>query len=56
MFIPSGWIHAVYTMADSIVIGGNFMHKFSIQMQIKVYEIEDRTNVGAVYRFVMNII
>ena len=29
-FIPSGWIHAVYTPEDSLVFGGNFLHSFAI--------------------------
>lgn len=29
-FIPSGWIHAVYTPTDSLVFGGNFLHSFGI--------------------------
>lgn len=42
-FIPSGWIHAVYTPADSLVFGGNILHSFNIPMQLRVFEIEDRT-------------
>lgn len=38
--IPSGWIHAVYTPINSLVVGGNFIHSFSIQTQLKCYEIE----------------
>ncbi|KAI9344319.1 hypothetical protein BDR26DRAFT_212314 [Obelidium mucronatum] len=30
MFIPTGWIHAVYTPQDSIVIGGNFLQGMDI--------------------------
>ena len=26
--IPSGWIHAVYTPTDSLVFGGNFVHRY----------------------------
>lgn len=25
-FIPTGWIHAVFTPEDSLVFGGNFLH------------------------------
>ena len=28
--IPTGWIHAVYTPADSLVFGGNFLHRYEI--------------------------
>ncbi|XP_043112585.1 lysine-specific demethylase 2B-like isoform X1 [Puntigrus tetrazona] len=44
-FIPSGWIHAVYTPEDTLVFGGNILHSFNIPMQLTVYEIEDRTKV-----------
>lgn len=35
LFIPAGWIHAVYTPIDSIVFGGNFLHSMHIPMQIQ---------------------
>ncbi|XP_018118737.1 lysine-specific demethylase 2B isoform X1 [Xenopus laevis] len=50
-FIPSGWIHAVYTPADSLVFGGNILHSFNIPMQLRVFEIEDRTRVNAKFRY-----
>ncbi|KAG8456099.1 hypothetical protein GDO86_002048 [Hymenochirus boettgeri] len=50
-FIPSGWIHAVYTLADSLVFGGNILHSFNIPMQLRIYEIEDRTRVHAKFRY-----
>ncbi|KAJ6656616.1 hypothetical protein lerEdw1_003503 [Lerista edwardsae] len=46
-FIPSGWIHAVYTPVDSLVFGGNILHSFNVPMQLRIYEIEDRTRVRA---------
>ena len=51
MFIPSGWIHAVYTPVDSIVFGGNFLHSYSIGMQIEISKIEERTDVPQKFRF-----
>jgi hypothetical protein len=51
MLIPSGWIHAVYTPVDSLVFGGNFLHSFSIDMNLKILDIEIRTNVIRKYRF-----
>jgi|UPI000581A23D hypothetical protein len=51
LFIPSGWIHAVYTPDDSLVFGGNFIHGIDIDMQLKVYSIEIRTKVLEQYRF-----
>lgn len=50
-FIPSGWIHAVYTLEDSIVFGGNFLHSFGIENQLKVSKIEDATKVPIKFRY-----
>lgn len=51
MLIPSGWIHAVYTPADSIVFGGNFLHDFSIPLQLTVNKIESRCGTPDINRF-----
>ncbi|KAF9094578.1 JmjC domain-containing histone demethylation protein 1 [Mortierella sp. AD031] len=51
MMIPAGWIHAVYTPASSMVIGGNFIHSLNIPMQYRVAEIEGETNVPPKFRF-----
>ena len=40
-----GWIHGVYTLDDSLVFGGNFLHSFNIPMQLKAYDIEENTHV-----------
>jgi len=50
-FIPSGWIHAVYTPEDSLVFGGNYLHSFSIEKQIRVAQIEEITKVPQKFRF-----
>ncbi|XP_051971872.1 lysine-specific demethylase 2B isoform X3 [Xyrauchen texanus] len=50
-FIPSGWIHAVYTPEDTLVFGGNILHSFNIPMQLTVYEIENRTKVLSKFRY-----
>lgn len=44
-FIPTGWIHAVYTPQDSLVFGGNFLHSFGIDKQLKIAQVEDTTKV-----------
>lgn len=44
-FIPSGWIHAVYTPKDSLVFGGNFLHSFGIEKQLKIATVEEQTKV-----------
>ncbi|KAG0740507.1 hypothetical protein G6F62_006965 [Rhizopus arrhizus] len=51
MFIPTGWIHAVYTPEDAIVIGGNFLHSFNAATQLRVYQIEQATDVPIKFRF-----
>lgn len=49
--IPTGWIHAVFTPEDSVVIGGNFLHSFNVGTQLEVYKIEDQTDVPLKFRF-----
>ncbi|CAF1227733.1 unnamed protein product [Rotaria sp. Silwood1] len=50
-FLPSGWIHAVYTMEDSLVFGGNFLNSFKIPMQIQVWMIERKVRVPDRFRY-----
>ncbi|KAL3076145.1 hypothetical protein niasHS_013692 [Heterodera schachtii] len=51
MIIPAGWIHSVYTPVDSLVFGGNFLHNYSIPMQIHISHLEDRIQREKKYRF-----
>ena len=51
MLIPSGWIHAVWTPEDSLVIGGNFLTRIHYGMQIKILEIEKNTKVATQFRY-----
>ncbi|KAJ6135933.1 hypothetical protein N7512_001093 [Penicillium capsulatum] len=51
MLIPSGWIHAVWTPQNSLVIGGNFLTRLNYGMQIKVLNIEKDTNVPKKFRY-----
>ncbi|KAI1517976.1 JmjC domain-containing histone demethylation protein [Pyrenophora tritici-repentis] len=51
MLIPSGWIHAVWTPEDSLVIGGNFLTRIHYGMQIKILEIEKNTKVALQFRY-----
>ncbi|KAJ2017623.1 JmjC domain-containing histone demethylation protein 1, partial [Coemansia sp. S85] len=51
LFIPAGWIHAVFTPVDTIVIGGNFMTMQSLNAHIGTYKLEGRTKVPVRYRF-----
>ena len=50
-FIPTGWIHAVYTPDDSLVFGGNFLHSFGIEKQLRVAQVEDTTHVPQKFRY-----
>ena len=45
LFIPSGWIHAVFTPVDCINFGGNFLHGLSMKMQVRVVEMEEKLKV-----------
>ncbi|KAL4002845.1 JmjC domain hydroxylase family protein [Acanthocheilonema viteae] len=49
--IPSGWIHAVYTPEDSLVFGGNFLHSFSIPMQLRIIRSENILMIKDKYRY-----
>lgn len=49
--IPTGWIHAVYTSAPSLVFGGNFLHSFNIEGQLAISALEARLRVPLTYRF-----
>lgn len=49
--IPSGWIHAVYTPEDAVVVGGNYLTTGDILMHLKIYNIERKTGVPTKYRF-----
>ncbi|GLV43139.1 Lysine demethylase 2 [Carabus blaptoides fortunei] len=51
MLIPTGWIHAVLTTADSLVFGGNFLHSLNIPMQLQVYDIEKKINTAERFKF-----
>ena len=51
LFIPSGWIHAVHTPVDSLVFGGNFVHRHSLEMQLTIHRLEGQMRVGNDFRF-----
>nr|CAH7745842.1 unnamed protein product [Callosobruchus chinensis] len=50
-FIPTGWIHAVYTPKDTLVFGGNFLHSYGIDKQLKIAQVEDSTKVPQKFRY-----
>ena len=51
MLIPSGWIHAVWTPEDSLVIGGNFLTRMNFAMQIRIALVEKNTGVARKFRY-----
>ena len=51
MLIPAGWIHAVWTPEDSLVIGGNFLTRMHYGMQIRVAQVEKATGVARKFRY-----
>ena len=51
MLIPAGWIHAVWTPEDSLVIGGNFLTRMHYGMQINIAKIEKSTGVARKFRY-----
>ena len=51
MLIPSGWIHAVWTPEDSLVIGGNFLTRVDYPTQFRVVQAEINTKCGKDFRY-----
>ena len=51
MLIPAGWIHAVWTPEDSLVIGGNFLTRLDFGMQLRVAQVEKATGVARKFRY-----
>lgn len=51
MLIPAGWIHAVWTPEDSLVIGGNFLTRMHYGMQFRIAQIEKNTGVARKFRY-----
>ena len=37
--ITVGWIHAVLTPLDSLVFGGNFLHRYGIGLQLRYIHV-----------------
>lgn len=51
LFVPSGWIHAVYTPQDSLVIGGNFLTRSHYAKQMAIQRIEVVTDTKLSQRY-----
>lgn len=41
----------MYTPCDSLVFGGNFLHSFGIEKQLKIAQVEDVTKVPQKFRY-----
>lgn len=50
-FIPAGWIHSVWTPEDSLVIGGNFLTRYDLEMQLKIRDIEKATGTSMKFTY-----
>lgn len=51
LLLPAGWIHAVVTLEDSIVYGGNFLNLMSLPSHLEAHQVETDTNVGEKFKF-----
>lgn len=51
MLIPAGWIHAVWTPEDSLVIGGNFLTRTNYDMQLRIWESEKKCKIDQKFRY-----
>lgn len=51
LLLPSGWIHAVITLEDSLVYGGNFLNLMSLGSHLEAYQLEMDTQVGENFKF-----
>jgi len=49
--LPAGWLHAVYTPADSLVLGGNYLHSRAFGTQLAIFALEKKCRVDAECRF-----
>ncbi|WVR00483.1 hypothetical protein IAU59_007626 [Kwoniella sp. CBS 9459] len=46
LIMPGGWIHAVYTPVNSVVISGNFLHDNSLPEQIQCWRMNAKDKDG----------
>lgn len=51
MLIPSGWIHAVWTPSNSLVIGGNFLTRMHFDTQFRVVDVEKANKTPIKFRY-----
>ncbi|MES1909120.1 MAG: hypothetical protein MHM6MM_001921 [Cercozoa sp. M6MM] len=46
LLLPGAWPHAVYTLEDSVVFGGNFLHMYSLRPHMLSVLIEAETELA----------
>lgn len=51
MLLPPSWIHCVHTPLNSIVIGGNFLTLFNLDIHISAFKMENSLSVEKRFRF-----
>ena len=54
LFVPSGWLHAVFTPRDAVVFSGSFLHSYAIEKQLKICFIEEALRVPLRFQFPFN--
>ncbi|CAL2048405.1 unnamed protein product [Caenorhabditis brenneri] len=45
-FMPGGWIHAVYTHEDAVVVAGSFFDEACISRQLRTFRCEEKIKAG----------
>ena len=51
LFLPGGWVHAVYTPSATVAIGGNFLTRRGFGISLDIWRLEDRLGVRPIARF-----
>lgn len=46
LFLPGGWLHAVSTPVDSIVVGGNYINPLRLERALHVVDVEKSLHIG----------
>ncbi|CEF60612.1 JmjC domain-containing protein [Strongyloides ratti] len=51
-FLLAGWIHAVYTNKDTLMVGGNFLTSAALETHLQIVESEQRQKAEVAYTYV----
>lgn len=54
LFIPGGYLHAVSTPKDSVVLGGNFVHGLQFKTVHEVTQVEKQLKIQPAFRYPMH--